>query len=182
MSLYSSSSSSSSSAPYTLVWRGRLWIVSVPPELTRDQWMYVQAFVTSNGNHTAAMMRLFEYQYPGLGFTQGVRDVVSLYGAPAVSFGSDTSSLSCSKRTDFRKSIPPSLARGATGAVSDTSGRRTPTLQSATSTASRPTASASAFASAKAKAPGPPVQRLPPTQNARPHTVGWMGSSATSVG
>ena len=158
---------------YKLIWASRLWSVT-PPD--GEGWLYVQHYVASNGNHTVAMMRVMQHRYPGLGYAGPILVPVSvtrLGGAVDVSV-SDTSFRSCPShnRSQKRQPLPSSPARK--DAASDISGRRTPTPQHATSSASRPHGQ-------RPRGPGQRKQAHVTTPAAKPHTAGWLGSASTSA-
>ena len=160
---------------YSLIWKGRLWRVSVPSEVEEaDRWLYVQAYVTNIGSHSEAMRAVLRAQYPGIGWS-GFNGSLLPFGAYVSGHGfvseSDTSSRASASRSHSHKPRPPSSGRGATGAVSGTGGQRRPAPPRATSSGGRPPAPGKAVAA--------PLQR--PKKTATPRTVGWMGSNSTSV-
>ena len=160
---------------YSLIWKGRLWRVSVPSEVEEaDRWLYIQAFVVSGANHGEAMRAVLRAQYPGIGW-HGFNGSLLPFGAYVSGHGfvseSDTSSRASASRSHSHTPRPPSSGRGATGAVSGTGGQRRPAPPRATSSGGRPPVPGKAAAGS--------LQR--PKKTAMPHMVGWMGSNSTSA-
>ena len=167
---------------YPFLWKGRLWRVCVPEEVEEsDRCLYIQAFVVSDGSHTVAMQAVLKERYPGIGWSSGLGAPMS-FGLASLANGSSLSSLSSlsssadksypvsSSNSRSHKSRPPSSVQPMKDGASGTGGRRTPAPPRATSTASRP------------RAPGPTAAPKPTSKHsATPRTVGWMGSSSTTV-
>ena len=160
---------------YSLLWKGRLWSVRVPQEIDAvNRWLYVQAFVVTDGSHAEAMRTVFRHQYPGIGWS-GFNGSLLPFGAFVSGHGfvsaSDKSFPASASRSHSHTPRPPSSARAATDAVSGTGGRHKPVPLRATSSGGRPHAPARAAVGS--------LQR--PKKTATPRTVGWMGSSSTSA-
>jgi len=160
---------------YSLLWKGRLWSVRVPQEIDAvNRWLYVQAFVVTDGSHAEAMRTVFRHQYPGIGWS-GFNGSLLPFGAYVSGHGfvseSGTSSRVSASRSHSHTPRPPSSGRGATDAASGTGGQRRPAPPRATSSGGRPPV--------PRKAVGAPL--LQPQKTAMPHTVGWMGSNSTSA-
>lgn len=162
--------------PYKLLWKGRIWDVAVPDGLASENiWFYVQKYVATGGNHTAAMMFALQQQYPGLGFGPPSLVPVSVVSSPADAddvFVSDKSVRDGRKNKGSQRPRPPASGQAMKNAVSDTSDRRKPTPRPATSSASRPL-----FRESKVVGPRPVTPSSKPAATAR--TAGWMGSVST---
>jgi len=160
---------------YQLLWKGRLWTVTVPDDVPKAcEWPYVQKYVASGGSQVAAMMFVLQQQYPGLGFGTPSLVPVSVttpVGADDVSvFGK--SSRGGHRNKDSQRQRPPVSRPVAKDAGSDTAGPRKPTPRPATSSASRPLFRASTAGRSACPSSRPP---------AKVRTAGWMGSAPTSA-
>jgi hypothetical protein len=182
---------------YSLLWKGRLWKVTVPEEVGSKHWLYVQAFVVSEGNHGEAMRAVLRERYPGIGWSgfntniqsfgsalsydKSYRNGSSLSSVPSdksyrngsslSSVPSDKSYPTSSSNSHSHTPRPPSSKRPAKDAESGTVGPCKPALRHATSTASRPPVPLATVA----------LMNLRTKRHATPHTVGWMGSTATTA-
>lgn len=159
---------------YTLLWNGRLWKVGseqIKEVDEADRWLYVQKFVTSDGNHGEAMRTVLRTRYPGIGWS-GFKESLVPFGASS-SCESDMSSPASASHNHSHRPRPPSSGRPMKDAVSDTGVPRKPVPPRATSSASRPHGHpGKAVVHAKS-----PRTKMPAIH----HTVGWMGSSSTTA-
>ena len=166
---------------YQLLWLDRLWTVVVPPEVPEaSRWLYVQAFVTSDGSKSKAMTQCLQTQYPGLGFTNRplqppvpFSSVCAVPASPAVeadAFVSYTSSPASVSNTYSHRPTPrPSSPAGTNGGSGSGAPRRHPP---------RPATSTGGLGQRSGGSGRPPPQTK---RHATQGTGGWMGSATTSA-
>jgi len=191
---------------YPLLWKGRLWRVTVSGEVdVSERWIYVQAFVVSGGSHTAAMQAVLKERYPGIGWSADAGAPMS-FGLASLASLSNGSSLSSSVDKSYTNgsSLSSSVDKSYTNGFSLSSSvdKSYPVSSSnSRSHKSRPPSSARPVKDAVSgtggrRTPAPPratstasrprapglaaVQKLKPKQPAIPRMVGWMGSSSTT--
>jgi hypothetical protein len=163
----------------TLSLGGLLWRVKVPAEIedTREQMIWAQGFAAAGGLSMAGWQAVIRQSCPGVGWVAGGAIAAPLpFGVAvsgrAVSVGSDRSLPAAPARSPIQTPPPPPPLRHGSGAASGSAAPHRPAPQRATSSASRPGGHALM------------VERL--AHGSRPaakqHTVGWMGSAATSGG
>lgn len=154
-----------------------LWRVKVPAEIEnpREQMIWAQGFAAGGGLSLAGWQAVIRQSCPGIGWTGPTGPTAPAALPFGVACVSDRLIPDAPVHSPIRRPPPPPPSRHGSDAESGNGALRRPVPQRPTSSASRLVARALAVVRRPAREPAPKPA-------ARPHTVGWMGSTATNDG